>query len=591
VEGEPVNRRMAAILAADVAGYSRLMGADDEGTVARLKAHRRELVDPKIAEHRGRIVKPTGDGVLAEFGSVVDAVRCAIDIQRGMAERNAGEPEGSRVEFRVGINLGDIIVEIDDIHGDGVNIAARLEALAEPGGICISQTVLDHARGKIAFDVEDGGAQGLKNIAQPVHVYRVLLGGARRQATPQASAPALALPDKPSIAVLPFQNMSGDPEQEFFSDGMAEDIITALSKLRWFFVIARNSTFVYKGKSTDVRQVARELGVRYVLEGSVRKAGSRVRITAQLIDATTGNHIWADRYDREIADIFAVQDEITQSAVAAIEPQLYAAENIRFESTPPESLDAWGCVIRALWHLGRMTKDDTDQARQLLKRAIAISPRYAKAHSLLAWAEVLLLGRGASDLETALPLAEHHARTALALDDADPWTFVGIAIVENFRSRYAEAMPAFHRAIELNPNFAMAHGWLAGAFALSGQTDAALEAAQRAMRMSPRDPFNATYLFFAGVAHETAERYTDALACLHSALRERPNLFPARRHLAACHVGLGQLDEARRAISELLRLQPNSSIKRDAYGYGALARSGDQERYVAALRKAGLPEE
>lgn len=298
MEREPVNRRMAAILAADVAGYSRLMGVDEEGTLARMKAHRRALVDPKIAEHHGRIVKTTGDGMLVEFASVVDAVRCAIDLQRGMTERNAGEPEGSRIEVRIGINLGDIIIDSDDIHGDGVNIAARLEALAEPGGICISQTVLDHARGKFAFDVEDRGAQALKNIAQPVHIYRVLLGGTRRPAIPHANAPALALPDKPSIAVLSLQNMSGDPEQEYFADGMTEDIITALSKLRWFFVIARNSTFTYKGRAVDVKQIARELGVRYVLEGSVRKAANRVRISGQLIDAATGNHIWADRRAR-----------------------------------------------------------------------------------------------------------------------------------------------------------------------------------------------------------------------------------------------------------------------------------------------------
>src|SRR5215472_12431939 len=273
------------------------MGADEEGTLAALKAHRRELIDAKIAEHRGRIVKTTGDGVLIEFPSVVDAVRCAIDLQRGMAERNAGEPEGSCIEVRIGINLGDIIIDRDDIHGDGVNIAARLEALAEPGGICISQTVLDHALGKFAFDVEDGGAQALKNIAQPVHIYRVLFDGDRRPATPRAISRALALPDKPSIGVLPFQNMSGDPEQDYFADGIVEEIITALSRVHWLFVIARNSSFTYKGKAVDVKQVGRELGVRYVLEGSVRKASNRVRITGQLVDATTGAHVWADRFD------------------------------------------------------------------------------------------------------------------------------------------------------------------------------------------------------------------------------------------------------------------------------------------------------
>jgi adenylate cyclase len=484
VVGEQVNRRMAAILAADVAGYSRLMGTDEEGTLARLKAHRRELLDPKIAEHHGRIVKTTGDGMLVEFASVVDAMRCAVEVQRGMVERNTDVPPEKRIEFRVGINLGDIIIDGDDIFGDGVNVAARLEGLADPGGICVSQKVRDEVQDKLALAFEDLGDQQLKNIARPVRVYKVEILGVAR--TPQ---PALALPDKPSIAVLPFQNMSGDPEQEFFSDGMAEDIITALSKLRWFFVIARNSSFTYKGRSVDVKQVAREMGVRYVLEGSVRKVGNRLRVTAQLIDATTGNHIWAERYDREVSDLFAVQDEITQSVVATIEPELYRVENLRIQSTPPENLDAWGCVIRALWHLARVTKEDTEQARQLLRRAIALSPRYAKAHSLLAWAELNAVSRGVSDMNSAVPMAIHHAQTALALDDTDPWSYLSIGLPELYQSRYSEAVAAFRRAIELNPNFAVAHGLMAGALALNGEANAALDAMDRAIRMSPQDPF------------------------------------------------------------------------------------------------------
>ncbi len=585
-----VERRLAAILAADVVGYSRLMGADEEGTLAHLKAHRRELIDPKITEHRGRIVKTTGDGILIEFPSVVDAVRCAIDVQRGMADRNASAPPERRIEFRVGINVGDIIIDGDDIHGDGVNVAARLEALAEPGGICASLVVRDQVRDKLDLTFEDMGEREMKNIVRPMRVYRVAPPASGSVAT-QLQTPVLSLPDKPSIAVLPFQNMSGDPEQEFFSDGMAEDIITALSKLRWFFVIARNSTFAYKGKPVDVRQVARELGVRYVLEGSVRKGGNRLRITTQLVDATTGNHIWAERYDREVADIFAVQDEITQSVVSAIEPQLYAAEHVRIQSKPPESLDAWGCVIQALWHLARVTGEDTEQAKHFLKRAIALSSRYAKAHSLLAWAELNAVGRGSSDMKTALPLAEHHARAALGLDDTDPWTYFAIAVVETYQSRYPEAVAAYQRAIELNPNFAMAYGWMASALAFDGKADEALKLVHQAMRMSPQDPFNAWYLFFAAAAYYTAERYTDAIGYLQKVLRERPNYFPARRHLAACYVGLGQIDEARRNISGVLRLQPNSSVKRDAYGYVMFGRSADQERYAAALRKAGLPEE
>src|SRR5437763_10620023 len=328
-------RKLAAILAADIAGYSRLMGADEEGTLARLKALRSELIDPKSRQHHGRIVKTTGDGILIEFLSVVDAVRCAIEVQQGMLERNVDLPQEQRMEFRVGVNLGDVMIEGRDLYGDGVNIAARLEALAQPGGICISRTVLSHARDKVPFDVEDAGEQTLKNIARPVHVYRIIITPGQRPATPKSEVPALALPDKPSVAVLPFTNMSGDPEQEFVSDGIAEDVITALSRYPSLFVIARNSSFTYKGRSVDVKQVGRELGVRYVLEGSVRKAGNRIRVTAQLIEGETGNHVWAERYDRDLADIFAVQDEITEAVTIAIAPAIADAESQRAVRKPP----------------------------------------------------------------------------------------------------------------------------------------------------------------------------------------------------------------------------------------------------------------
>jgi TolB-like protein/tetratricopeptide (TPR) repeat protein len=543
------------------------------------------LIDPKIEEHRGRVVKTMGDGMLVEFPSVVEAVRCALEVQRAMVGRNADIPDEKQIEFRVGINLGDVIIDGDDVHGDGVNIAARLEGIAEPGGLCISEAAYQQVRDKLAIDFENMGEQQLKNIARPVRIYQVRRGGtaANQQST-------LVLPDKPSIAVLPFQNMSGEAEQEYFADGMAEDIITALSKLRWFFVIARNSSFAYKGRALDMRQVARELGVRYVLQGSVRKAGNRLRITTQLVDATTGNHVWAQRYDREIADIFAVQDEITESVVASIEPELYAAENLRFQSKLPESLDAWGCVIRALWHLARITVEDNTEARQLLNRAIALSPRYAKAHSLLAWAELQVALVGTADPGSVLPLAEHHALVAVASDDSDPWTHFGSAYIEFFQSRYTEAIAAFHRALELNPNFAMAQGWLGGALSYAGRSEAALDALGQAMRLSPQDPWNFHFLFCAAVAHYTAEHYDDAVGCAERVVRERANFFPARRLLAAAYVALGEVDQARGIISELLRVQPNSSIKRDACGYVAYARRSDQERYVAALRQAGLPE-
>ena len=362
--GERVDRRLAAILAADIAGYSRLMGADEEGTLQKLKAHRKELVDPKIVEHRGRIVKTTGDGMLVEFVSVVDAVRCAVDIQRGMIARNAEVPVERRIEFRVGINVGDIISDGGDIFGDGVNLAARLEALAEAGGIYVSRVVYEQVRDKLSFGFDDLGEQTVKNLVHPVGVHRVRL--AENASSDGAAMPDAAVNqstfDRPSIAVLPFENMSGDPEQEYFADGITEDIITGVSKLRWFFVIARNSSFAYRGKAVDVKRIARELGVRYVLEGSVRKGGSRVRLTAQLIDASTGNHIWADHYDGELIDLFDLQDEITMKVVAAIEPRLLEAEGLRSQRRSAQDLDAWDMVMQANSLFWRVSKPEGETA-------------------------------------------------------------------------------------------------------------------------------------------------------------------------------------------------------------------------------------
>ena len=384
-----VDRRLAAIFAGDIAGYSRLMGADEEGTLHQLKAHRKELVDPKITEHRGRIVKTTGDGMLVEFVSVVDAVRCAVDIQRGMAERNSNVPAESCIQFRIGINVGDIISDDNDIYGDGVNVAARLEALAEPGGIMVSRNVYDQVRDKLSFGFEDMGEQTVKNIARPIGVHRISLAESAAPLVVKSAAATSKielLTDRPSIAVLPFDNISGDPEQEYFADGISEDIITGMSKLRWFFVISRNSSFVYKGKAVDVKRAARELGVRYVLEGSVRKGGNRVRITAQLIDATTGNHIWADRYDGDLTDVFKLQDEITLKVVAAIEPKLLEAEAVRSRARSPEDLGAWDLVMQANSVFWRITKTDIDAAIVILRKATELYPGYAPAYSMLAFA-------------------------------------------------------------------------------------------------------------------------------------------------------------------------------------------------------------
>ena len=591
MSGERVERRLTAILAADVAGYSRLMGLDEAGTLARLRAHRHDLIDPKIAEHKGRIVKTTGDGLLIEFPSVVEAVACAVAVQRGMAERNTPVPEDQRIVFRVGVNLGDIIVEGDDIHGDGVNVAARLEGIAEPGGIYVSGIVHDQIRDKLDFVFDDMGEQTLKNIARAVHVYRVRLATAETTPNPASvqDASILPLPDKPSIAVLPFANMSNDPDQEFFADGIAEDIITALSRIRWFFVIARNSTFTYKGQAVDVKQVGRELGVRYVLEGSVRKAANRIRVTAQLVEAETGNHVWAERYDRDLADIFAVQDEITERVVAAIEPELYAAEQVRSQSKPPDSLDAWECVIRALSLIGQGTRDENTEAEALCRRAIAIAPGYGRAHSLLAWA---LLRRSAysGDLRTTVPEVSAETQTALALDDRDPWAHFAQGMLLYRLHRFGEAARASRRALELNPNFALAHALLGVQVTHQGAHQEAVDSAEHALRLSPRDRSVGHYASMAlsGV-HFTAGRYSECATWARNAIEKSPEHIGGHTFLTAALAMEGDLTAAAEARDTLLRLRPDFSLTRMTENQPLTGEM--HERLREALRKAGVPEE
>jgi adenylate cyclase len=570
-----VERRLAAILAADVAGYSRLMGVDEEGTLAALKADRREIIDPKIAEHRGRIVKTTGDGALVEFASAVDAVRCAMEIQRAMAERNAAVPEDRRIEFRIGINVGDIIIDEGDIYGDGVNIAARVETLASPGAICLSENAYQQMKGKLTLDVSDMGEQQLKNIAQPVRVYRVRLDGATATVAP-------TLPDKPSIAVLPFANMSGDPEQEYFADGISEDIITGLSKLRWFFVIARNSSFTYKGNAVDVKRVARELGVRYVLEGSVRKGGNRVRITAQLIDAATNNHIWADRYDGELTDVFALQDEITKKVVAAIEPRLLEAEGIRSQNRSPDDLGAWEMAIQANSLFWRLTKTENEAAIALLKRAVERYPDYAPAHSMLAFMMLVSGHLGWSVEEQAAALA---ARAA-ALDDNDPWAHLALGYAAFVRRQTSVATAEFRRAIALNPNFAAAYGYLGWALAFDGQSDQAIAHLEEAIRMSPHDPQNAVFNAGFAAAHYLAGRYAKAVEYSSTALQQRSAFTAGYRIHCASLAQNGQSDEARAVLARLKELQPDVSIawikQNVPYQPGPMA------KFLEGMRKAGL---
>ena len=544
-------RRLAAILAADVAGYSRLMGMNEEGTHERLKAHLGELVEPKIGEHRGRTVKNTGDGFLAEFASVVDAVRCAAELQRGMADRNADIPEDKRIAFRVGINLGDVIVEEHDIFGDGVNVAARLEALAEPGGICVSGVVRDQVCDKLDYTFEDMGAQQVKNISRPIRTYRIPIAGAA-----QVKAP-LPLPDKPSIAVLPFANMIGDPEQEYFADGMVEEIITALSRIRWLFVIARNSSLTYKGQTVDVKQVGRELGVRYVLEGSVRKAGGRVRITAQLIDALNGTHIWADRFDGSLEDVFDLQDKVAISVAGVIEPTLQAAEIRRSAARPTSDLSAYDLYLRALAIFVPITKERVVEALGLLAQAIAIDPHYAPALAGAARCHLRLVDDGWAEVpETSRRKAIDLARQALEAGENDPNILATTAHVLAQSGEDIGAMIGLiDRALVLNPSFA--RGWLVSGVLrhFAGEHDLAIEHVETALRLSPRERMGQP-LAVMGRAYFFKHRFDQAAAKLLLAIQDDPGYPVPYRILAACYAHMGRLDEARAIVAKLRAITP-----------------------------------
>jgi adenylate cyclase len=576
-----VERRLAAILAVDVAGYSRLMGVDEEGTLAALKACRRDFIDPKIAEHRGRIVKTTGDGALIEFASAVDGVRCAMEIQRVMAERNTAIPEDHRIEFRIGINVGDIIIDENDIYGDGVNIAARIESLAEPGAVCLSENAYQQIKGKLSLDVTDMGDQQLKNIAQRVRVYGIRSDG------PQARA-ALALPDKPSIAVLPFQNISGDPEQEYFADGMVEDIITGLSRIKWFFVIARNSTFTYKGRAVDVKQVGRELGVRYVLEGSVRKAVDRVRITAQLIDAATGAHVWAERYDRKSDDIFALQDEITLSVVGAIEPSLRLAEVERAKRKRPDSLDAYDLVLRALPDVYSRMPEPSKKALVHLERALALDPNYALAHACAAECYHSLFLRGGLREENRTA-AVRHAQVAIAngQDDALALTLAGFSLGMDGHDR-AAAFAAFEAALAVSPSSALTYILGSVILSFAEEAERAIEWGERGLRLSPLDPWRSSAFISFALGHFHRGRYEEAAAAARKAVQFSPGFSLCHMVLAAALAKLGRLEEARAAATRVLELQP-------VFRYSRQLASVNCEPTLAAslgeaLRAAGLPE-
>jgi len=579
--GERIERRLTAVLAADVAAYSRLVEADEEGTLAQWRAHWGTVIEPMIKEHRGRIARVTGDGILAEFASVIDAVRCAVEVQRSMTERNANVPQDKRIEFRIGINFGELIIEGGDFWGDGVNIAARLEALAQPGGICVSGRVQEDTQGKLDIGFDDTGEQQLKNIARPVRVYRVRFNGTTK------STPALPLPTKPSIAVLPFQNMSGDPSEDYFADGVVEEITTALSRIRWLFVIARNSSFTYKGRAVDVKQIGRELGVRYALEGSVRKAANQVRVSAQLVDAVTGHHVWVERYDRELADIFALQDEITERVVASVEPQLYAAEGIRARRKQPESLDAWECVVRAFSCVNTRSQNDYSMARELLERAIELDPAYAQAHALFAYVTSLEQLYGWQPREIALQRACDAAQTAVVLDGDDAWAPFALGFVYSLTRRAEEAVAEYEKALALNPNFALAYTYLGAGLAYLGRDKEALQKIDASERLSPRGLFRGVNSLCRALALFSAGQHLDAISCARKSILESPGIVTGYRMLVVNCALVGKIDEARAALEVVKRLQPDVSLRWITESVPFM-RARERQDYIEGFRLAGL---
>jgi TolB-like protein/class 3 adenylate cyclase/tetratricopeptide (TPR) repeat protein len=588
-----VERRLAAILAVDVAGYSRLMGADEEGTLARLKACRQALVDPKVAEHRGRIVKTTGDGMLVEFASAVDAVRCAVDVQGGMANGNIGVPEAKRIEFRIGIHVGDIIIDDGDIFGDGVNIAARLEGIADPGGICISDDAHRQIRGKTEIAYEDMGHQSLKNISEPMRAWRARPASA--VATPTLKfdpiSPALALPDKPSIAVLPFTNMSGDSEQEYFADGMVEDIITALSRMTWLFVIARNSSFTYKGKAVDIKQVGRELGVRYVLEGSVRKAGNKVRITGQLIDTATGAHLWADRFDGGLEDIFDLQDEVTRSVIGAISPKLEQAEIERSKRKPTEKLAAYDYFLRGMANIYQGTRQANLEALQNFQQAISIDENFATAYGMCAYCYVWRKANGwVADRVQETAETERLARTAarLGTNDAVALCQAGFALAFVVGD-LDDGTALIDRSLVLNSNLATAWRFSGYVRVFLGEPDLAIDHLERAVRLSPLDPL--IFIVQNGIvlAHFFAGRYEEALSWAQKTLRHNPNYVAAIIMAAVSGAMAGRNDETRKAVGRLREIDPTTGIS-NFIDVWPLRRPEHLVAFDKGLRLTGLPD-
>ncbi|MFB3134713.1 MAG: adenylate/guanylate cyclase domain-containing protein [Rhodospirillales bacterium] len=585
-----ITRKLAAILYADVAGYSRLTGADEEGTHRILDAYL-DVFTASIKSHDGRVVHYAGDAVLAEFTSVVAALTSAAAVQRELETRNRDHPDDRKLRFRIGINLGEVIVDRDDIYGDGVNIAARLEGLAEPGGICISGSVHDQVKGKVDLAFEDLGEQTVKNIAVPVRVWRWLPDSPVASPGTGVSTEPLTLPDKPSIAVLPFANLSGDPEQEYFADGIADDIITALSNVQSFFVIARNSSFTYKGKAVDMKRVGRELGVHYVLEGSVRKSGNRVRVTAQLIEAASGNHVWADRYDGALDDIFDLQDQITESIVGTIEPQLHLVESERAKHKPPESLDAYDYTLRGVAHMNANTPEDNAEALGLFRKAIEIDPGYARAYAHASRCYALRERMGGMSLsEEDKAEGIFLAQAALKADKTDPVILLEASFTTGLVEHDLDgAIALIDRSLVLNPNSAFAWTMSGLMRCYVGDPETAIEHAKRAMRLSPLDPLLWISCSVMATGHMQAKRYEEAVTWANKSIRENATFSTPYRTLAASCAHLGRLDEARAAIRRMFEMDPGLTISRFVKKY-PVSRYMNCEDYLDGLRKAGLPE-
>ena len=571
-----MERRLTAIMATDVVGYTRLIRADEEGTLEALKSLRANLIDPKLRQYNGRIVKLMGDGMLAEFASVVDAVRAAVETQQAVAEYNAERPEDKPIEFRVGINLGDVVIDGDDIHGDGVNVAARLEGLAEPGGIFVSGKVYEEVRDRTHYRFEDLGEQRVKSIDRPVRIWRWLSLGAAATNGIAATQDPLPLPDKPSIAVLPFDNMSGDPEQEYFADGITEDIITEISKIAGLMVISRNSTFTYKGKAAKVQDVCRNLGVRYVLEGSVRKAGERVRITAQLIDGRSGGHLWADRYDRGLEDIFAVQDDVAEKIVRALEVKLVDGANAEPTRVGTDVPEAYDCVLRGREQYRLFSVDGNAVARELYERAIA-----------LAGLAETYLQEWFMEPQPVLDRAFELAEQAKARGPSDPLVQEALSTVQLFMKQHSAAIETARRWIEIEPSNADAYATLAGALHFVGENEEVIALIEKAMRLNPFYPFY--YPHYIGLAHMAMRRYDEAAVLFKRSIIRNPEAMPSHIFLSACYGHMGEITQASAQLAELRRINPGFSIAwlRTFIPY---KRAADIDLLVEGLRVGGFQE-